>query len=98
MIRGYQSRVVLSRVRRLAVEAESQGYPGYFRAMRSLAAGPCLHLGRQRTFAAGAIISRTAAELYWPNEDPIGKRVSIYDGDEQGPVWQQVVGIVGDIH
>jgi putative ABC transport system permease protein len=83
----------------LAVQAEKPKVtPGYFRAMEI----PLLR-GRTFTWADNerslpvAIISRMAAELYWPNEDPIGKRVSIYDGDERGPVWREVVGIVGDI-
>jgi putative ABC transport system permease protein len=83
----------------LAVEAERPKVtPGYFRAM-----GIPLLRGRTFTWADNqdslpvAIISKMAAELYWPNEDPIGKRVSIYDGDERGPVWRQVVGVVGDI-
>ena len=83
----------------LAVQAEKPKVtPGYFHAMEI----PLLR-GRTFTWADNerslpvAIISKMAAELYWPNEDPIGKRVSIYDGDERGPVWRQVVGIVGDI-
>ncbi|HTD86287.1 MAG TPA: FtsX-like permease family protein, partial [Candidatus Binatia bacterium] len=35
------------------------------------------------------------AKKYWPNEDPIGKRLS-HDG--RNPKWISVVGVVGDIH
>jgi putative ABC transport system permease protein len=41
-----------------------------------------------------AIINRAMARVYWPGEDPIGKRFEI-EGTTQ---WLQVVGIVGDIH
>jgi putative ABC transport system permease protein len=41
-----------------------------------------------------AIINRAMARVYWPGEDPIGKRFQI-DGTNQ---WLQIVGIVGDIH
>jgi putative ABC transport system permease protein len=83
----------------LAVEAERPKVtPGYFRAIG-------IPLLRGRTFSWAdsegslpvALISKKAAELYWPGEDPIGKRVNIYDGGEQRPVWRQVVGIVGDV-
>jgi putative ABC transport system permease protein len=41
-----------------------------------------------------AIINRAMARVYWPGEDPLGKRFQI-DGANQ---WLQIVGIVGDIH
>jgi predicted permease len=39
-----------------------------------------------------AIINEAAARRYWPNQDPIGQRISIGATDE----WREVVGIVGD--
>jgi putative ABC transport system permease protein len=41
------------------------------------------------------IINQAFAKKYWPNEDPIGKRLS-HDG--RNPKWISVVGVVGDIH
>src|SRR5262249_53980702 len=40
-----------------------------------------------------AIINETAARRYWPNEDPIGKRISLGEATD----WREIVGIVGDI-
>ncbi len=40
-----------------------------------------------------AVINETAKRQYWPNEDPIGKRVSA-DG---GAHWVIIVGVVGDV-
>ena len=42
--------------------------------------------------ASVAVISESMARKYWPNEDPIGRRVRIRDG-----AWLTVVGISGDI-
>jgi putative ABC transport system permease protein len=39
-----------------------------------------------------AIVSETAARLYWPNQDPIGKRLKII-----GPAWRTVIGVAGDV-
>ena len=38
------------------------------------------------------ILNEAAARRYWPNDDPIGQRISIGADDE----WREIVGIVGD--
>jgi putative ABC transport system permease protein len=40
-----------------------------------------------------AVINEAARRQYWPNEDPIGKRVSA----DAGAHWVSVVGVVGDV-
>ncbi len=43
-----------------------------------------------------AIVNRRLAEHYWPNQDPIGKRIRL--GTEQTPTpWMTVVGEIGDV-
>ena len=80
-------------------EQESPDYtivtPGYFHTLNI----PFFE-GRdfQKTDSADmpgvAIINRAMARVYWPGEDPVGKRFQI-EGTAQ---WLQIVGIVGDIH
>jgi len=41
-----------------------------------------------------AIINRTMADHFWPNQDPIGKRFAY---NEEHPKWFTVVGVVGDV-
>ena len=43
---------------------------------------------------AVALVSREAARRYWPDEDPIGRRIA-FDGDEQN--WLEIVGVAGDV-
>jgi predicted permease len=60
---------------------------------------------RGRTFDArdgtnspnAAVISRSVAQKYWPNEDPIGQTIQFgnMDGDLR---LLHVVGVVGDVH
>jgi putative ABC transport system permease protein len=69
--------------------------PDYFRAMG-------IRLVRGRLFTAQdnakaprvLIINETLARQYFPNEDPIGKRINVTNGPD---TWRQIVGIVGDI-
>ncbi|HEY6400031.1 MAG TPA: FtsX-like permease family protein, partial [Blastocatellia bacterium] len=42
-----------------------------------------------------ALINETLARRFWPGEDPIGKRLQVYDGDLLP--WREVVGVVNDI-
>ncbi len=39
-----------------------------------------------------AVINQTLARLYWPEEEPIGARVTFDDGD----TWITIVGVAGD--
>ena len=71
--------------------------PDYFRAMG-------IPLQRGRFFDAHdsadsqpvILISRQLAERYWPNEDPIGKRLKIGPLDSPN-AWLTVVGVVGNV-
>lgn len=74
--------------------------PGYFRAM-----GIPLLAGREFTerdallppdapldrSGAVLIVSRAAAERYWPRDDPVGSRIRIGDAEAE------VVGVAGDV-
>jgi putative ABC transport system permease protein len=45
-----------------------------------------------------AIIDEMMARKWWPNEDPIGKRIWVYETDPQGNKrWREIVGIVGHV-
>ena len=69
--------------------------PDYFRAMG-------IRLIRGRVFTPQddakaprvAIINETMARQFFPNEDPIGKRINITNGPD---TWREIVGIVADI-
>lgn len=41
----------------------------------------------------GVLVNRAAARLLWPDEDPLGQRLSLSDSP---PSWMTVVGVVGD--
>ena len=71
--------------------------PGYFEAMR-------IPMRRGRLFqdADGpnappvVIINETMARKFWPNQDPLGKRLKFGDLEEKWP-WRTIVGIAGDV-
>jgi predicted permease len=43
-----------------------------------------------------AIIDETMAKKYWPDEDPLGKRIT-FQGGPNNPTWREIVGIVGHV-
>jgi len=43
-----------------------------------------------------AIVDETMARKYWPNEDPVGKRIT-FQGGPNNPIWREIVGIVGHV-
>jgi predicted permease len=71
--------------------------PGYFGTM-----GIPLRSGRDFTDAdaAGApgvvIVSRAVARTLWPNEEPLGRNLSV-ETPPRAPIWLTVVGVVDDV-
>jgi putative ABC transport system permease protein len=43
-----------------------------------------------------AIISEGLARKYWPDEDPVGKRIT-FEGGQQQPRFREIVGVVGHV-
>ncbi len=69
--------------------------PGFFRAMGvPLAAGRYFDARDIDTAPPVAIVDETLARTYWPNEDPIGKRIHRGGGRQSTNPWMTVVGVV----
>jgi putative ABC transport system permease protein len=69
--------------------------PDYFRAMGiRLVRGRLFTMHDDSHAPRVAIINETLARQFFPNEDPIGKRLLVTNGPD---VWRQIVGIVADI-
>jgi len=43
------------------------------------------------------IINQALARRFFPNEDPIGKRINFLD-PPAAPIWLNIIGVVGDVH
>jgi len=75
--------------------------PQYFQTIRiPLLKGRYFTEQDQRGTVGSAIVNETLAKRYFPNEDPLGKRikelhVNQNDGD---PKQYEIVGVVGDVH
>src|SRR6185295_641083 len=68
--------------------------PGYFRVMRiPVAEGRAFDDTDGERTTPVVMVSAATAKRYWPNENPIGKRIRVvWDSD-----WRTVVGVVGDV-
>ena len=68
----------------------------YFKAM-----GIPVQRGRTFTDAEDAeprhviLVSESFARRFFPNEDPLGKRIKVYM--DENPAWTEIIGVVGDV-
>jgi predicted permease len=70
----------------------NQVTPGYFHVLDiPLASGRDFTSADDEKAAAVAIVSEAAVARYWPDSDPVGKRLRL------GARWMQVVGVARDI-
>lgn len=79
-------------------EASFRGVtPGYFRALE-------IPLLQGRDFSSWdaaesptvAIVNKTFADRYWPDESPLGKRIA-FTGGRPEQTYHEVIGVVGDV-
>ena len=71
--------------------------PGYFKSMGIRVIKGRDFDARDATEAPGAvIINEETAKRYWPNEDPIGRRIKL-GRPTDGTPWMTVVGVVANV-
>jgi predicted permease len=71
--------------------------PDYFRAVGIPLRKGRSFTGQDHAQAAGVvIINETMARRFWPNEDPLGKRIKLGLPERPYP-WLSIVGVVGDV-
>ena len=70
--------------------------PGYFHTLGVPVLGGREFTVQDTLGSPGVVvINQALAKRYWPNEDPVGKRISI---ETRGaPQWLTIVGVVGDV-
>ena len=69
-------------------------FPNYFRTMNiSLMKGRDITNADDTNAPDVVVINDRMARLYWPGEDPIGKRIT-FDNPAKKPSWVTVVGVV----
>lgn len=102
---------------RVAVEGRSFGRPeeepfvnfqlvdtGYFRAMRiPVLRGRTFERTNDASSTPVAVVSARAAQRFWPDQDPVGRRIRI-NWNQQGvgsgansDVWLTVIGVAGNV-
>ena len=71
---------------------------GYFQTMGIPLLAGRLVTEQDVTNTTGAVVINEAmAKRFWPNEDPIGKRISTATSNGQQTQWQTIVGVVGNV-
>ena len=71
--------------------------PGYFEALGiTLVQGRAFESRDSETAPPVTVISQSMAKAYWPNEDPVGRRLKLAGG-ETATSWLTVIGVVEDV-
>jgi predicted permease len=71
--------------------------PGYFSALRiPLVRGRLLADADDAHAPSVAVVNEAFAEVHFPGEDPIGRRIAWGDPEADDVDWARIVGIVGD--
>jgi putative ABC transport system permease protein len=71
--------------------------PDYFDTLRiPLLAGRGLDARDRADTVPVAVVSASTARRFWPEQDPLGKRLRFAEGAEEAP-WLEVVGVAGDV-
>ena len=69
----------------------------YFRALEMpLLKGRFFNAADKLDAPGVVMINQSLAHKYWPNDNPIGKRIRV--PTREGPIWATIIGIVGDVH
>jgi len=72
----------------------TRAMPGYFSTVGiPVLAGRAMSQADQDDATPVIVLNQTAADVFFPGEDPVGQRVSI--GMDGEPQWLEVIGIVG---
>jgi predicted permease len=70
--------------------------PGYFRTMGiELLRGRALSWNDDSNGAPVALVNQTFADRYWPDENPVGKRITVVS--RGGPTSREIVGVVSNV-
>jgi putative ABC transport system permease protein len=71
--------------------------PGFFETLQiELAAGRTFTMQDHADAPRAIVINETLANLGWPGQDPIGRRMRAGDENSQSP-WMTVVGVINDV-
>jgi putative ABC transport system permease protein len=71
--------------------------PGYFDAMRlPLKRGRVINYRDDANAPAVVIINELAARVFWPGQDPTGKRIALADKSSGPTPWLTVIGVVAN--
>jgi putative ABC transport system permease protein len=71
--------------------------PDYFHTMGiSLQHGRSFDVHDSADAPAAVVINRRLADEFWPNENPIGKRLKVGSADSPNP-WATVIGVVNNV-
>jgi predicted permease len=71
--------------------------PNFFDTLRMpFKSGRTFEIGEMSPSSTAVIVSQQVVTRFWPNEDPIGKRIKIGSVDSPNP-WLTIVGVVGEV-